>query len=225
MDKLSNAFSLLAFADEDAPIASPSSTGKQGERANGSLEVGYYKQPLVWIDLEMTGLNVEVDRILEIACIITDGKLTKSVEGPDLVVHQTKDCLDKMNDWCQTHHGASGLTKKVLSSTISEKQAEQEVIEFVTKHIGSEHPLLAGNSVYVDLIFLKKYMPDLAALFSHVLVDVSSINALCIRWFPRDKSKAPAKKKNHRAMDDIRESIKELKYYKENIFKANKARR
>ncbi|XP_010417839.1 PREDICTED: oligoribonuclease-like [Camelina sativa] len=227
MDKLSNAFSLLAFADEDAPIASSSSSSvKQEERAkNGSTEVGDYKQPLVWIDLEMTGLNVEVDRILEIACIVTDGNLSKSVEGPDLVVHQTKECMDKMGDWCQTHHGASGLTKKVLLSTISERQAEKEVIEFIKKHVGSGNPLLAGNSVYVDFLFLKKYMPDLAALFPHVLVDVSSVKALCARWFPKEKNRAPAKKKNHRAMDDIRESIKELKYYKETIFKANRARR
>jgi oligoribonuclease len=127
MNKLSNAFSVLAFADEDAPMASSSSTGKQEESVNGSLEDGDYKQPLVWIDLEMTGLNVEVDRILEIACIITNGDLTQSVEGPDLVVRQTKDCLDKMDDWCQTHHGASGLTKKVLLSAITEREAEQKV--------------------------------------------------------------------------------------------------
>ncbi|CAA7018393.1 unnamed protein product [Microthlaspi erraticum] len=227
MDKLSNSFSLLDFADEDGPVASSSSSfsGKQAERVNGSLEDGGYKQPLVWIDLEMTGLNIEVDRILEIACIVTDGSLTKSVEGPDLVVHQTKDCMDKMGDWCQTHHGASGLTEKVLRSQISERQAEQEVIEFVKKHVGSANPLLAGNSVYVDFLFLKKYMPDLAALFPHVLVDVSSVKALCFRWFPREKSRAPAKKNNHRAMDDIRESIKELKYYKDTIFKANKGRK
>ncbi|EOA27844.1 hypothetical protein CARUB_v10024000mg [Capsella rubella] len=227
MDNLSNAFSLLAFADEDAPMASSSSSssGKQVERVNGSTEIGDYKQPLVWIDLEMTGLNVEEDRILEIACIVTDGNLTKSVEGPDLVVHQTKECMDKMGDWCQTHHGASGLTKKVLSSTISESQAEKEVTEFIKKHVGSENPQLAGNSVYVDYLFLKKYMPDLAALFPHILVDVSSVKALCSRWFPKERRRAPAKKNNHRAMDDIRESIKELKYYKETIFKLHKARR
>ncbi|KAH0855901.1 hypothetical protein HID58_084162, partial [Brassica napus] len=113
---------------------------------------------------------------------------------------------------CQTHHGDRGLTKKVLSSTISERQAEQEVIKFVKKHVGISKVLI-------------KYMPDLAALFPHVLVDVSSVKSLCTRWFPRDKNRAPAKKNNHRAMDDIRESIKELKYYKETIFKANKGRR
>ncbi|PON74080.1 Exonuclease/helicase-like [Parasponia andersonii] len=184
-----------------------------------------YKLPLVWIDLEMTGLNVEVDRILEIACIITDGSLTKQLEGPDLVIHQTKECLDKMGEWCQSHHAASGLTKKVLHSTISEREAGKQVIEFVKKNVGTYTPLLAGNSVYVDFIFLKKYMPDLASLFSHVVVDVSSVKALCMRWYPRDQKKAPAKESKHRALDDIRESIMELKYYKENIFKASKSRR
>ncbi|KAH1263528.1 Oligoribonuclease [Glycine max] len=201
-----------------------------------------YKLPLVWIDLEMTGLNIEVDRILEIACIITDGNLTKTVEtiwdlsffqytpsspehfldlGPDLVIHQTKECLDRMGEWCQSHHAASGLTKKVLKSTISEGEAEKQVIEFVKRYVnvGLYTPLLAGSSIYVDFQFLKKYMPKLASLFSHVVVDVSSVKALCIRWYPKDKERAPSKLKTHRALDDIRESIEELRYYKANIFK------
>ncbi|KDO66350.1 hypothetical protein CISIN_1g0257091mg, partial [Citrus sinensis] len=95
------------------------------------------------------------------------------------------------------------------------------VVEFVKKNVGTYTPLLAGNSVYVDFMFLKKYMPDLASLFSHVLVDVSSIKALCMRWYPRDYRKVPSKEQKHRALDDIRESIMELKYYKENIFKTN----
>ncbi|XP_076933497.1 oligoribonuclease-like [Bidens hawaiensis] len=231
MDHLSNAFSLLEMDVEDDKIETTSSANKK-EKANGDSKKetdsnkivleGDYRLPLVWIDLEMTGLNIEVDRILEIACIITDGKLNKSVEGPDLVIHQPKKCLDEMGEWCQHHHAASGLTEKVIQSTISEKEAEQQVIEFVKKHVGTYTPMLAGNSVYVDFMFLKKYMPDLASLFSHVIVDVSSINALCARWFPKDKKRAPKKEKNHRAMDDIKESIAELKYYKENVFKSQK---
>ncbi|GKV08274.1 hypothetical protein SLEP1_g19931 [Rubroshorea leprosula] len=127
-----------------------------------------------------------------------------------------------MGEWCQNHHAASGLTEKVLHSTIGEREAEKQVIDFVKKHVGTYTPLLAGNSVYNDFIFLKKYMPELASLFSHVLVDVSSVKALCIRWYPGDQKRAPAKENKHRAMDDIRESIKELKYYKEKIFKAKK---
>nr|CAD1842697.1 unnamed protein product [Ananas comosus var. bracteatus] len=184
-----------------------------------------YKMPLVWIDLEMTGLDVTTDRILEIACIITDGKLTKSIEGPDFVISQTKECWIKWESGVgSTMQLVVWLTKRVLQSTISERDAEKQVIEFVKKHIGSDTPLLAGNSIYVDFLFLKKYMPDLAAIFPHVLVDVSSIMALCIRWFPREKKKAPPKEKRHRAMDDIKESIRELKYYKESIFKSPKSK-
>lgn len=234
MEKLVNSFSVLELDADDSTIQPPSlPSGSSGKKANGKAlpvknekqdqhnpYLSDYRLPLVWIDLEMTGLNIEVDRILEIACIITDGNLTKSVEGPDLVIHQTKECLDGMGEWCKSHHAASGLTKKVLQSTISEREAEKQVIEFVKKHIGGTYkPLLAGNSIYVDLQYMKKYMPELAGIFSHVVVDVSSISALCIRWYPKDQKKVPTKQKRHRALDDIRESIEELKYYKANIFK------
>lgn len=240
MDLISNAFSVLALEDGDGfdDLGSSTSAGVSGSKSKGSTDnlvvengekkeqnlgvSAEYKLPLVWIDLEMTGLNTEVDRILEIACIITDGNLSKSVEGPDLVIHQSQQCLDKMGDWCQEHHGASGLSKKVLKSTISEREAEKQVIEFVKRHVGAYTPLLAGNSIYVDYLFLKKYMPELASIFPHVLVDVSSVKALCIRWYPRAQRKAPRKENRHRALDDIRESIMELKFYKENIFKPSK---
>ncbi|OMO91471.1 Exonuclease [Corchorus olitorius] len=209
MDRLSNAFSVLEIdVDDHHPPSASSSSGngksngkgsadaasavvkKQSELSSALLSEGY-KLPLVWIDLEMTGLDIEVDRILEIACIITDGNLNKSIEGPDLVIHQSKECLDRMGEWCQEHHAASGLTKKVLQSKISEREAEKQVIDFVKKH---------------------------------VVVDVSSVRALCIRWYPKDQKKAPVKENKHRAMDDIRESILELKYFKETIFKGKSKR-
>ncbi|XP_074309547.1 oligoribonuclease [Silene latifolia] len=238
VDYLSNAFSVLGLEDGDSPssLASTSDAGTSNSNGKSSSDklaaengnnkdeklsapASEFRLPLVWIDLEMTGLNIEVDRIVEIACIITDGSLSKSVEGPDLVIHQSQECLDRMNEWCQNHHAASGLTKEVLESTVSESEAEKQVISFVKKHVGTTHrPLLAGNSIYVDFIFLKKYMPDLASIFSHVLVDVSTIKALCIRWYPRAHKKAPAKEQKHRAREDIRESIMELKYFRENIF-------
>ncbi|KAK8914125.1 Oligoribonuclease [Platanthera zijinensis] len=109
------------------------------------------------------------------------------MQGPELVIHQSKECLDNMGEWCREHHAASGLTTRVLQSTTTEKDAEEQVINFVKDHVGSQSPLLAGNSVYVDFMFLKKYMPCLAGIFPHVLVDVSSITALCIRWFPKGK--------------------------------------
>ncbi|KAH1062398.1 hypothetical protein AAZX31_02G259300 [Glycine max] len=236
MEKLANSFSVLELDADDSHV--PTTAGSSDKRVNADIDIVpgksekqnlenpvtsscEYKLPLVWIDLEMTGLNIEVDRILEIACIITDGNLTKTVEGPDLVIHQTKECLDRMGEWCQSHHAASGLTKKVLKSTISEGEAEKQVIEFVKRYVnvGLYTPLLAGSSIYVDFQFLKKYMPKLASLFSHVVVDVSSVKALCIRWYPKDKERAPSKLKTHRALDDIRESIEELRYYKANIFK------
>ncbi|KAK5773488.1 hypothetical protein PVK06_049794 [Gossypium arboreum] len=244
MDGLSNAFSVLEIdVDDHLPLSTASTIsgsatllsfndpGKSKSNEKGSIEDKQseadssllsenYKLPLVWIDMEMTGLDIEVDRILEIACIITDGKLTKSVEGPDLVIHQSKECLDRMGEWCQNHHGASGLTQKVLESTVSEREAEKQVIEFVKRNVGTYTPHIAGNSIYMDFLFLKKYMPDLASLFSHVVVDVSSIRALCMRWYPKDQENAPLKEKKHRAMDDIKESILELKYFKETIFKA-----
>ncbi|XP_039034364.1 oligoribonuclease-like isoform X2 [Hibiscus syriacus] len=195
MDNLSNAFSVLEIDVEDHhPPSASKVPGKSKGNGKGSTELKpaslseNYKLPLVWIDLEMTGLDIEFDRILEIACIITDGNLVKSLEGPDLVIHQSKECLDRMGEWCQNHHAASGLTKKVLQSTISEREAEKQVIEFVKQNVGTYRPHLAGNSVYMDYLFLKKYMPDLASLFSHVVVDVSSVRALCIRWYPREES-------------------------------------
>ncbi|CAN4098644.1 unnamed protein product [Withania somnifera] len=226
MNQLSNAFSLLnldiADSRDDTETLGETETENGREKDDNS---GEYKLPLVWIDLEMTGLDIEVERILEIACIITDGNLTKSIEGPDLVIHQTKECLDNMGEWCQSHHGASGLTQKVLKSTTTEEEAEKQVVEFVKRNIGTSTPMLAGNSIYTDLLFLKKFMPNLASLFSHVLVDVSSVRALCFRWYPRDNRKAPKKQNKHRAMDDIKESIAELKYYKEHIFKASKSKK
>lgn len=253
MNQFANAFSLLQVdvaddRDETTTVVrtvhreNANERGKAKKRGDSSGETivtksdngyqqrlemasGEYKLPLVWIDLEMTGLNVEVDRILEIACVVTDGNLSKSIEGPDLVIYQSKECLDRMGEWCQTHHAASGLTEKVLQSMISEQEAEKQVIEFVKRYVGTYTPLLAGNSVYTDFMFLKKYMPDLASLFYHVIVDVSSVRALCVRWYPKESRKAPAKENKHRAMDDIWESIAELKYLKENIFKPSKQKK
>ncbi|XP_040379664.1 oligoribonuclease-like [Oryza brachyantha] len=246
MSKLANMFAVLDLdADDDREeVEEPTSSSKTEaaantetgkSRLNRTMIVNYdgenlassssdYNKPLVWIDLEMTGLDISKDRILEIACIITDGKLTKRIEGPDLVIRQSKECLNDMNEWCQIHHTASGLKEKVLQSDISENDAEKQVLNFIRKYIGSATPLIAGNSVYMDLLFLKKYMPHLAAIFSHVIVDVSSISALCNRWFPKERKQVPRKEKNHRAMDDIRESIKELQYYKENIFKSRQSK-
>ncbi|KAM7501674.1 hypothetical protein LguiB_000578 [Lonicera macranthoides] len=221
MNQLSNGFSLLKLDAEDANEQVTLIAADNRKSASGGDSYGRVQVTSCVDDLEMTGLNLEVDRILEIACVITDGNLTKVIEGPDLVIHQVKECLDKMGKWCKTHHGESGLTKKVLKSTSSEQEAEKQVADFVKRNVSQKYsPLLAGNSVYMDLLFMQKYMPHLASLFSHVLVDVSSIRAICLRWYSIDDRKAPKKEKKHKAMDDIKESIQELRYYKEHIFKA-----
>ncbi|KAJ0547669.1 putative oligonucleotidase [Helianthus annuus] len=129
----------------------------------------HYKLPLVWIKLQKTGLNVEVDRILEIACVITDGKLRKLVEGPDLVIHQTKDFLDTIGERSQDHHARNGLSEKVTQSITSEKEAEELVIDFVKGHVSAYTPSLAGNSVYVDFMFLKVKICPFFSHFVHTL--------------------------------------------------------
>ncbi|KVH94173.1 Exonuclease [Cynara cardunculus var. scolymus] len=180
MNELPNAFSLLELDVED--------DNQQVASAANSTE-------------ETNGLNVQVDRILEIAC------------GPDLVIHQPKDCLDKMGEWCQDHHAASGLTEKVIQSTVSEKEAEEQVIDFVKRHVSAYTPLLAGNSIYIDFISTCRIW----RVFSRMLWLMSAVSRL---YVGSDKKNAPKKEKKHRAMDDIRESIAELKYYKEHVFKS-----
>lgn len=172
---------------------------------------------LVWIDLEMTGLNVYTDKIIEIACIITDGNLNVVAEGPELVIHQEKDIMDSMDEWCTNQHGSSGLTAKVLNSTVSTKDAEDQVLEFIKRHVNEMGSgILAGNSVHMDKEFLRKEMPDLLGYLHYRLVDVSTVKALAQNWYPNLAMMSKAE--SHRALDDIRESIKELKYYRDKIF-------
>ncbi|MDH3261009.1 MAG: oligoribonuclease [Acidimicrobiia bacterium] len=176
--------------------------------------------PLVWIDLEMTGLDPEVDVILEIAVIITDGSLEETIEGPDLVLHADEAALEEMAPVVREMHHLSGLTEAVRRSPLSAARAEQLVLEFVKFHIPEPgHAPLAGNSVHADRAFLHKHMPELAAWFHYRNVDVSTIKELARRWNPGVLEKAPDKGGGHRALADIRESIAELKYYRENVFK------
>ncbi|CAG8710976.1 8881_t:CDS:2, partial [Dentiscutata erythropus] len=175
--------------------------------------------PLVWIDCEMTGLDVENDHIIEIAVLITDGKLNILAEGPVLVINQSQETMDKMNDWCKQHHGDSGLTAKVLSSTITTSDASAQILEFLKKHIPKKGiSPLAGNSVYADKMFLKKEMPEVVGWLHYRIIDVSSIKELCRRWYPNIFETVPKKNSSHRALDDIKESIDELKFYKKHIF-------
>ncbi|KAJ1794700.1 rna exonuclease [Coemansia sp. RSA 2399] len=178
--------------------------------------------PLVWIDCEMTGLDYDRDSIIEIACVITDGDLNILETGQDIVIRQTKEVMDAMNDWCKDHHGASGLTQSVLRSTTTMAEAEASVLDLVKRHCTRPRTaVLAGNSVHADRAFLRRQMPELTAYLHYRIVDVSSVKELARRWNPQVLEAAPAKKVAHRAFDDIIESIEELRYYRTSLFKPN----
>jgi oligoribonuclease len=174
---------------------------------------------LVWIDMEMSGLDPDRERILEIAAIITDGDLEVVAEGPGLVVHQRDELLEGMDDWNKSHHGASGLVDRVRASEVSESEAEDLVLAFIAEHVGQRKAPLAGNSVHQDRRFLARYMPKIDEYLHYRHVDVSTIKELCGRWYPDAYRHRPEKKNVHRALDDIRESIEELRFYRTSIFK------
>ncbi|XP_075975020.1 putative oligoribonuclease [Anticarsia gemmatalis] len=175
---------------------------------------------IVWLDLEMTGLDIERDHILEIACVVTDADLNIIAKGPNLVIHQPDDILNNMNDWCVAQHGETGLTEASRKSKISLQDAENQVLEFVRSHAPEKKCPLGGNSVYMDRLFIRKYMPAIDQYLHYRIIDVSTIKELARRWYQKEFSKMPMKKFQHRSLDDILESIEELKYFKTNIFKS-----
>ncbi|MGB1014176.1 MAG: oligoribonuclease [Nannocystaceae bacterium] len=176
------------------------------------------EQPhLIWVDLEMSGLDPDTCHILEIATIITDSELEVVAEGPDIVVHQPDAVLDAMDAWCTAHHGQSGLTAQVKASTISLADAEAQTLAFVREHCEPNSSPLCGNTIGQDRRFLVPYMPALNAFLHYRSIDVSSIKELCRRWYP-DLAALP-KREAHRALDDIRESIAELRFYRKNVFR------
>jgi oligoribonuclease len=179
---------------------------------------------LVWIDMEMSGLDPERERVLEIATIITDKELVVVAEGPELVVHQSDEVLAAMDAWNRKHHGASGLVDRVRASTVADADAEAAVLAFVDAHVpASERPVLAGNSIHQDRRFIHRYLPTLDARLHYRMVDVSTVKELARRWYPAIFDGRPAKRETHRALDDIRESIDELRFWREQIFAARSA--
>ncbi len=175
---------------------------------------------LVWIDLEMTGLDVDRERILEIATIVTDAELRVVAEGPDLVVHQPDALLAQMDAWNTEHHGASGLTERSRASTLSEAEAEAQTLAFlVAAGVGARAAPLAGNSIHQDRLFLARYMPSLDAHLHYRHVDVSSVKELVRRWLPDVYAARPFKQGKHRALEDILESIDELRFYRSHAFR------
>ncbi len=173
---------------------------------------------LVWIDMEMTGLDPERDRIIEMAVVVTDGALNELGVSPALVVHQPDAMLDAMDSWNKNTHGKSGLIDKVKTSTLTEAQAEEQMLAFVAQFVPARTSPMCGNSICQDRRFLARYMPRLEAWFHYRNLDVSSLKELARRWRP-ELYKALAKQGRHEDLADIRESIEELKYYRDNFLK------
>jgi oligoribonuclease len=174
---------------------------------------------LVWLDLEMTGLLIATDVILEIATVITDGNLNVIAEGPSFIIHQPEEKLAAMGKWCQDHHGKTGLTSAVRQSTTTLQQACEETLAFIKQHCAPNTGVLAGNSVWQDRVFLDKYMPSIGSYLHYRMVDVSSIKELVRRWYPEDKKTEYQKTDRHRALSDVYESIAELKHFRMNFFR------
>jgi len=175
------------------------------------------KNALIWIDLEMTGLVPESDRVIEIATVITDNDLNILAEGPVLAIHQTESVLAAMDDWNQRTHKATGLIERVRTSMLNEAEAERQTLEFVQHFVPKHKSPMCGNSICQDRRFLARHMPTLEAWFHYRNLDVSTLKELATRWKPA-VSAGLVKKGTHKALDDIRESIDELKYYRENLF-------
>jgi len=174
---------------------------------------------LVWLDLEMTGLDPARDVILEIATLVTDDELAIVAEGPDLVVHQPDDVLRRMDAFVREMHQRSGLLEKVRTSTVSLEEAGAATLAFIRQHVPEPRTVpLAGNSIGTDRRFLAAYLPAIEEYLHYRCVDVSTIKELAKRWFPQAVKAGPTKAGAHRAMDDIRESVEELRYYRKAVF-------
>ena len=171
---------------------------------------------LCWLDLEMTGLDPEVERIIEIATIVTDSDLNKIAVGPSMVINQSDELLSSMDDWNTEQHNKSGLVEDVKNSIIDEKKAEEATLDFLSKYLVPGESPMCGNTISQDRRFIVKYMPNLANFFHYRNLDVTSVKLLVNMWRP-DLSFNINKSSSHRALDDIHDSIAELKYYRENF--------
>ena len=183
-----------------------------------SAELAKSEQNLVWLDCEMTGLDPEKERIIEIAVIVTGPQLTPRVEGPVLVIHQPDEVLNALDAWNQGTHGRSGLTAKVKASTVTEAQAEDELLAFLRRYVGKGQSPLCGNTIGQDRRFLVRYMPRLEAFFHYRSIDVSTLKELARRWRP-EVMQAFKKRQLHTALADVHESIDELEHYRRHFIR------
>ncbi len=177
---------------------------------------------LVWVDMEMTGLRPEVDRIIEVAVVVTDGKLEILAQGPVLAIHQPDSVLAAMDAWNTATHGRSGLTERVRASTVTEAEAQTRLIDFLRPWVPPGKSPMCGNSICQDRRFMARTMPEFEAYFHYRNLDVSTVKELCKRWRP-EVAKAFAKRSAHTALADIEESIDELRHYREHFFRLTAA--
>ncbi|MES1932253.1 3'-to-5' oligoribonuclease [Salinisphaera shabanensis T35B1] len=180
--------------------------------------MNYADDNLIWIDLEMTGLDPQADRIIEIATLVTDKDLNVLAEGPVRAIRQDDALLNGMDAWNTRQHNQSGLVERVRNSTIDEAQAQQETLDFLCEYVPAGASPMCGNSICQDRRFLARYMPELEAFFHYRHIDVSTLKELAKRWAP-ETAKGFKKQATHLAMDDIRDSLAELAYYRETLLK------
>lgn len=176
------------------------------------------KDRLIWIDLEMTGLEPEKDRIIEIATVVTDAHLNLVAEGPVLAIHQNDELLAQMDEWCTRTHAGSGLTRRVQESHVTETEAERQTLEFLAQYVPAGASPMCGNSIGQDRRFLARYMKNLEAFFHYRNLDVSTLKEIARRWHPA-ALEGFTKKGTHLALDDIHESIAELKHYRKTLIR------
>ena len=173
---------------------------------------------LIWLDMEMTGLNPDSDRIIELAVVITDSQLNVLAQSPVYAVHQPDSVLDAMDDWNKSTHGRSGLIERVRVSTLSEAEVSAQMLEFLQQYVPKRSSPMCGNSICQDRRFMARHMPELEAYFHYRNLDVSTLKELCRRWKP-EIARGVAKAGRHEALADILESIEELRYYRDNFIK------
>jgi oligoribonuclease len=184
--------------------------------ANGARDARYDENNLVWLDMEMSGLNPDSDRVLEIAVVITDVQLDVIAEGPVLVVHQPQRVLAAMDAWNTATHGRSGLIDRVRASTLTEAQAEERLLAFIARYVPANKSPLCGNSICQDRRFMARWLPRLEAYFHYRNLDVSTLKELARRWKP-EVARTFEKRSKHEALADIYESIAELKHYRQHL--------